>query len=326
MWVGTALVGAAGCTTRATSECVADDGCSNGTRCRDGVCVATGTGVDGGGGRTDGGPGVDDGGPVAGDGGTADAAPHNNGDAGLSCVGADDGVLTAVELPLSLGVPLRMVASGSVDGGVAVNLAGTIAGDGVLVWDFSGALPGDESVTITAEPLAGKWFETEFADGGYVAPLDGTGDNLGIYQRSETQVVLLGVASRTPDDTLLKHDPPVTVLRLPITLGQSFSTVTQTRGTLQGNAFYSSTDTYDFLVDGRGRVKTPAGEFSTLRVRTEQTVVVPILIFPFTATYHWWRYTFLSSCYSTVAAVGSLQGEDQPEFTRASEVRRLGLP
>jgi hypothetical protein len=312
-----------GCPTTTGGQCSADDGCPVDTFCRGGVCVRDEG--DSGTGRTD------SGNPDAstlGDAGAVDASGTDGSvtpDAGQGCIGADDGVLTSLELPLSLGTPLRMVET-HVDGGVPVSLTGTVAGDGVLEWDFSAALTGDTPVQIVASALDGQWFASEFPEGGYVAPLDGTGTTLGIYKRTDAEILLLGVASVAADETLLKHDPPVKVLRFPITLGQSFSTQTTTTGKLPGNAFYNSDDTYDFLVDGRGRVKTPAGTFSTLRVRVKQTVVVNIFVFPFTVTYSWWRYSFLSSCYSTVAAVSSKQGEEASEFSSAAEVRRLGLP
>jgi hypothetical protein len=311
-----------GCTTNSVvQECTADDGCQSGFQCRAGQCQRITNRADAG---ADAGINTADAGNTDG-GGSADAAMQQGdaGGMGGACQHNDDGVLTSEELPLALGVEARFVAA-MADGGIPVDLTGTVINDKVT-WDLSAALPNDTQTTVVAEPLTGRWYADYYPAGQYAVALDGTGDTLGIYERTATEVKLLGVVSRTPDATRLTLNPPVVVLRFPLVLGQTFSTTTTNSGTLEGNAFYTSTDTYDFTVDGSGRLRTPAGEFSVLRVRVEQTASVPIIVFPFELNYRWVRYSFVAPCYSQVANISSVQGETMLGFTRAAEVRRLGL-
>ena len=304
-----------GCTPSTKKECTADDQCSSGQACRSNRCETVEN-------TTDAGNLVRMDASVAGaDASQSDAATQQNGDSGMvvgPCPHNDDGVLTSDELPLALNVEARFIAATS-DGGITVDLVGH-AEDGGTVWDFTGMQPGDAPQQVVAKPLTGAWFESSFPDGGYYVPLDGTGESLGIYQRTATQVVLLGVASRTPDLTLLKENPPVTVLKFPLQMGTSFSTTTVNSGTLNSYPLYYSSDTYAFTVDGRGIVRTPAADYPSLRVRVEQTVQIGLL------QYKWIRYSFVTACFSQVANVSSLEGETNLLFTRAGELRRLGLP
>jgi hypothetical protein len=319
-WMGkmaAALVAAwvSACTPNNVTECAADDQCTPGQACRNNRCEALPNPTDAGLARMDASVETPDA-------STADAAMQQTGDAGNMggpCQNNDDGILTSEELPLGLNVEARFLAASS-DGGILVDLVGTPA-DAGMMWDLSAAIPGEMPQQVVALPLTGTWFGPEFPDGQYYVPLDGSGDTLGIYKRTPTEVLLLGVASKVVDKTLLKENPPVAVLKFPLSVGTTFTTTTTNSGTLSSNPFYTSTDTYAFNVDARGRIKTPAGEFSVLRVRVEQTVQIPFL-FP----YKWVRYSYVAACYSQVANVASVQGETELLFTHAAEVRRLGLP
>ncbi|MEW5850905.1 MAG: hypothetical protein AB2A00_19115 [Myxococcota bacterium] len=251
--------------------------------------------------------------------------PRDAGGGLLGCQPDDnDDVLSADELPVALNIPIRFHETRPEDG-VAVNLHGQVEADGGTSWHFNAELPGDTLVEIEATALEDHWFASEFPPEAYVATLDGTGENLGVFRRDTTGISLLGVASREPDYTLLTYDPPVLVAPFPLALGATFSTTTQTSGTFEGNAFYMSTDTYEATVDARGRVFTRAGAFPALRIRVIQQVRVPVPWWPFELNYQYIRHTFMSPCIGQVASVESFEGEEDPMFSTAAVVRRLGL-
>ncbi|MEO7094268.1 MAG: hypothetical protein ABI175_13515, partial [Polyangiales bacterium] len=80
-------------------------------------------------------------------------------------------------------------------------------------------------------------------------------------------------------------------------------------------AFY--TESYDVKVDAKGKVVTPFGEFSVLRLRTVLTRTVGALP---TVTR---TYGFVAECFGTVATITSNSNEASAEFTTAAEIRRL---
>lgn len=315
-----------GCSNNETA-CSANDQCASGQACRDGECITLESMLQGDGGML--GTSSSSAGSVEGSssmGGSSGVPVSSSSTMGASgCQFNDDNVLTADELPLALNVESRFIEARGVDGGVPVDLTGTMV-DGRRRWDFSGALPGDAPATITAKPLTDYWFGEHFENGQYAVPLDGSGENFGIFRRTTEVIELLGVASREPDYTLLKYDPAVTVLRFPLSLNQQFLSEVSTSGTFENNAFYTSTDTYRMTVDAAGDVVTPAGTFPVLRVRIEQTVSIPILVWPWSLDYKYVQYSFMAACYSQVAHVASKQDEEELVFTHAASIRRLGLP
>ncbi|MEW5853795.1 MAG: hypothetical protein AB2A00_33780 [Myxococcota bacterium] len=307
------------------TACSANDDCPLETVCRAGQCVGADEDPHG---VLDAGLSRTDGGTQRGDAATAhgnDAGGQGDGGRpGGACPFDDDGVLTAEELPLALNVESRFVEARA-DGGIPVDLVGTTDSQGLRVWDFSAAAPGDQAFTLEALPLDDLWFGNRFPQGAYAVPLDGESTNYAIYQRTESVVQMLGVASQEPEHTLLTYDPPVDIVRFPVTLNQAFTSNTDVSGTFEGNTFYSSSDTYDLSVDARGHLVTPAGTFPVLRVRLQHQVDVPIAFWPFVLTYKYIRYSFMTPCYSQVAYVASLEGEEELQFSTAAELRRLGL-
>lgn len=340
-------VASAGCSV-AQPECRADDECDGLARCFEGRCEVDGAvDLDGGaldghdaasGGRDDAGSPADASAPgedaaTPGDAGSpvdassadaGEAPPADAGPGGL-CTPVHDGVLTSAELPVVIGVGIRYLSAGSEDSPVPVDLAGTAGNDGVTEWHFESALPGDEQLVMEALPPEGHWFSDEFEQVTYVAALDRDAQTLGAFRRTDDAVLLLGVASADEGYTLLRYDPPVTVLSLPMAAGDEFEVETEVSGTFEGNPYYLATDTYETVVDGAGRVVTNAGAFDVLRVRVHQTVRIPILVYPFELVYESWRYTFLTPCLGQVAYVASVLDETEAEFTEAAEVRRVGI-
>lgn len=319
---------AAACLPSST-QCRADDECDDGLLCDDGRCGLrddddTDDGDDAGdddGVDDAGGDDADDAGAVV----PGEGEGEGEGDTGNPCPVVDDDQLTAAELPLAVGVELRMVEANDDVDGLPVDLQGQVAGDGVREWFFDADLPGDARIGVEAEPLDGKWFAATFPDATYTAKLDAAGDSYGVFRRTDDAVQILGVASAAPDETLLTYDPPVDALRFPLSVGAQWTSEAHNAGTFEGNAFYQSDDAYETSVDAAGRVVTEAGAFDVLRLRVVQTADVPVPWFPYVQSYRWVRYSFVTACYGEVAHVDSAEGETELQFSSAARVRRIGL-
>jgi len=198
-------------------------------------------------------------------------------------------------------------------------------GDG-RAWDLSAMLDGDQTITVEARAPGDFWFSEEFPDASYVTRLSETTTNLGIFRVTDSQLLLLGIASPTDGftGTELTYDPPVVVLDFPLTVGKSWRTESSVSGTFNG-AFVNLDEDYSVSVDAFGSLETPFGTFEqVLRIRTELDRSNSPFIDPFgflditTRT-----FSFVTECFGTVASVVSENDESEVEFTQAAEVRRL---
>ena len=280
-----------------------DDVCRVGADCASGVCLADGScqPVDG---DVDASPGPDSGEPPDGDGGTA--ACHPNHDSAIT----RDEVTTRAGLSATFRVALD----------TPVDTAGELQGDGSRVWDLAGELTDDSDVVVELSPVDGAWFADTFPTGDYAARLSQTEELLGVFQSTDDALLLLGVVSPNAgvSRTELVYDPPVEVLRFPLTTTSTWSTDTVVSGLAQGIAAYYSEE-YDSQVDAVGELATPYGSFPVLRVRVALRRVVGAV--PVTVR----SFMFVSECFGTVATISSEDYETDVEFTQAAEVRRLSL-
>jgi hypothetical protein len=237
-----------------------------------------------------------------------------------ACALGDEGI-HAAQLPTPLGQVASWIQAGS-GGVVSVDLDGEPADDGVLVWDLSAEHDDDLAVDVALTPLAGTWFADAFEGASYASPF--TPDDpalLGVYRRAPDGLYLLGYASAAPDVTLVRYHEPTRVLALPLLLGLAESQATTATGTYAGNPWFTSEDSFVTLVDAQGRVRTPAGTFEVLRLRTafESRVAVPYP--PFVLVTASVRYTFVAPCLGPVAVV--TRADDDAEG--ADSLARLGL-
>ncbi|MDF1562094.1 MAG: hypothetical protein P1V51_03575 [Deltaproteobacteria bacterium] len=326
-------VAAMACGPGPEQACDADDQCSADEVCEAGRCMlpgdpdggasdaSTDAGLDGGG---DG--GLEDGGTDGGSDGGSDGGTDGGTDGGGSCTIVADGRISAEEAPVVLDLPVKYLEADPADP-FPVDLVGADEA-GTTVWDLSGAYPGDHAVTIGASALAGHWFEHDFP-GPFtgtvlVLPLEGDAGNYGVYERTGDALRLHGVASALPDETSIQYEPPIDVIRYPLELGASWSQTTSTLGTFEG-LYFQSTDTWALEVEAAGVVDTPAGRFEALRLRTVLEVELPILVWPFSLTYRYVRYTFVTPCLGVAAQVASVEDETELLFTQAAELRRFSL-
>ncbi|MFP4598012.1 MAG: hypothetical protein ACLFVJ_07160 [Persicimonas sp.] len=258
--------------------------------------------------------GSDGGGGDGGDGGgDEDTGP-------TTCVPNHDGVVERSEVTLQPGLHATFKVAEDVE----IDTQGTEQDDGSRVWDLSGDLPGDRRVLVELRSAEGTWFKPQFPDLTYVSELSGAGDKIGVFGVDDQGLYMQGIVSADDgfDRTELQYDPPAQILQFPIEQGTSWQSESEVSGRFEGSSLNGSgtTETYSSQVDAHGTMKTPFGDFEVLRVRT---------VLDRDSVWAWWAsttlitYTFVAECFGTVATIRSEEGEDDPEFSRASEVRRL---
>lgn len=242
-----------------------------------------------------------------------DAGPQP--DSGVRvCTPDGDGTVTREESPLRAGLyaTFRMAEDATVD------TVGTMVA-GERRWDLSGSFTGDHDERVELLSPAGAWWAGDYPTASYAARLSGASDNLGVFQITDTALLLLAVVS--PADgvtrTNLENDPPVEVLRFPLSEGATWSTRTTVSGLAVG-VVAAYTEEYTFVADGHGVMATPFGDIDVIRVRSELERTSGFATLDTRRT-----FAFVGECFGTVATITSESFETDSEFTRASELRRL---
>ncbi|MBN8609994.1 MAG: hypothetical protein J0L92_05390 [Deltaproteobacteria bacterium] len=299
-------VGLAGCADGSGMACRVGADCASGVCNSDGTC-----------GRSR----PDSGAPDAATTVTPDAFTPIASDAGPTpdtgvrvCTPNGDGTITREESPLRAG----LYATFRIAEGATVDTVGTNV-SGERRWDLSGSFTGDHDERVELLAPAGAWWSGDYPLATYAARLSGSSDNLGVFQITDTALLLLGVVS--PEDgvtrTNLENDPPVEVLRFPLAEGATWSTRTTVSGVAVG-VIAAYTEEYTFVADGHGVMATPFGDVDVLRVRSELERTSGFATLDTRRT-----FAFVGECFGTVATITSESFETDSEFTRASEVRRL---
>lgn len=275
----------AACSGSAVDRCERDEDCPSGFCRADHTCEVSGV---------DGAPG--------------DAAEPPDAPAG--CAPDHDGVIARDEFPL---VPGRMATYR-----VALDATVQTAPDAQDRWQFAGALPGDRDLELALLAPAGQWWEDAFPGATYATTLSAESDLIGVFELTADRLRLLGVVSPTGGAfrTELTYDPPVDILVFPFEQSDRWTSDATVSGVAQGVATVY-TETYESLVDRRGTIDTPYGEFPVSRVAVDLTRQVGAVITTRRS------FAFVAECYATVANVVSQDYEDGAEFTDAAEVRRL---
>lgn len=240
----------------------------------------------------------------------------------LECLPNLDGKIDRGELAPAIGTAISYVVSPP---GVSrsVDLAGSDGEDGTE-WDFSTDYADDQSLSVTPSTLAGKWYAASFQDGAFVTPFNREGTLESIGLASDGGLLLLGLASReeSPEEgqTLLVYDPPITVLKFPVEVGQSFVSAGEITNGVALGLPYAGRDTYEVEVDASGSVDLIQFTFDeVLRVRTKVTVEPAV-----GAAVTRLQTSFYAECFAEVARATSADGETDPDFSDAAELRRLG--
>ena len=303
--ISIAAVAACGDNTAMTGACRSDADCPSGGACTDGQC-RTIVNAD---------LSMDDLGPAEMD--LAGPPMHDSGvitgDAlAALCSFNGDGVISRAEAPFLVGLSAVY----------AVNATGSTATVDVQMhngaWDFSAAQSGDSKSLDELIDPTGQWWSAKFPNATYASLLSDGQTNLGVYQATSTQLLLLGIVSETSglSQTELVYTTPIPVLEFPLSVGQKWSATSALTGQLQGLIF-ASQDSYQFSVDTRGKTLVPAGHFDTLRLRVDVSQAVG-----FVTTTHI-EYLHLAECYGQIARVQSSDNETSATFTKAAEYRRL---
>ncbi len=241
----------------------------------------------------------------------------------LDCVPNLDGRIDAGEVQPALGVSVRYLVSPA---GMEtdVDVVGRDEG-GTNTWDFSVDLASDQEVVVVPTELAGRWYASSFPGATVSLPFDAAGRLDGAYHHDGEALWLHGLASReeAPPEgqTLLVYDEPVPALRFPIEPGLSYAEA----GTIQNGVVrglpYAGVDTYAVSADAVGTLELPQLTITQAhRVRTLVTVDPAV-----GAVTTQRQVSFYFECFAEVARVVSRPDESDPDFSVASEVRRLGF-
>lgn len=256
-----------------------------------------------------------------GDTSAADTSPNPETDAGdddtgsTSCVPNRDGLIERDEVTVRAGLH----ATFRVAEDVSVDIAGDEQSDGSRLWDLSGSLPGDRSVLVELRSLDGTWFGPDFPDAQYFSRLSDSEDEHGVFGVDDDGLYLQGVVTPEEDGymrTELAYEPPAQILGFPMEQGSTWSTEAEMSGWYNGG-WWTGSEEYQSQVDAHGTLKTPFGDFEVLRVRTDTTRTVGLMVTEQIL------YTFVAECFGTVATIRSKENEDDPQFGQAAEVRRL---
>ncbi|MEY3052979.1 MAG: Secretion system C-terminal sorting domain [Bacteroidota bacterium] len=184
-------------------------------------------------------------------------------------------------------------------------------GPGQQTWDFS-ALKDQSSDTLTALVPAGTPFSDIYPDADIAVRRN---NDLFVYLRKEdNQLQLLGITGKLLYQTFtvegsLTFDPQQTILAFPAVWDAGFTesvrSTIQVPGSVIGSTFDSlrlrSHTIREVVYDAYGNLKTPAGEYETLRARETESGVDSVYIlsggiwFPLQASekdtvvyYNWW--------------------------------------
>lgn len=283
------VAAAAGCASE-SGACRWQRDCPAGQTCADGVCTTVVVQPD---------RGLPD--LAAPDRGPGDALPAESrpdiaaGDGAL-CAPNGDGVLERDEL-------LFLIPSSvdyTVGSQVAVDLQGTEVG-GVTQWDLTASAADDHVEAMTLDPVP-AWAAAEFpqAAGVYSSLLNKGYDTYGIFQATDSKLLLLGAISGDESYGRATYAEPVELLRFPLTIDDAYTTETTATG-FWGLAPLYNVETYKVDVIARGQAKLPKMlPIDVLLVREvaqQYPYGNPFLKRTYTV------FLFLAECYGTVARV-----------------------
>ncbi|HEY3816494.1 MAG TPA: hypothetical protein VGL81_04950 [Polyangiaceae bacterium] len=285
-----AVLAGAACSS-GTAQCHVGADCASGACNSSGQCVPAPTGGD-----DAGGGGFDSGIEAAVESGV-EASPGD--DAGSGCVPDDSGVITRAQVPMLSGVHGTFAISTAT---VTMNTAGTAQPDGTTDWDFSAALPGDQTVIITTNAPQGQWFSSQFTSSTYTSTLSESEPFLGVYQATAAALLLQGVVTPTngSGEYDLSYSPSAEILAVPLQMGTTWTSTSTVTGTADGIPDSTYTEKYASVVDAHGTLKVPYGSFQVLRVQTTLTRTIAITDIETTQT-----MTFIAPCFGPVARLTS---------------------
>ena len=243
------------------------------------------------------------------------------------CVGDADGVITADELVFAPG--LAPTAAFLVDPPESQpSLPGSR-------WDLDWAADGADAVAwLGPEEAGGAWFDGWFPAADFHALTDVGAASRSIYAVSGDSLLMLGVASETPDESVLRYDPAVPVLPLPLQVGDSWTAEVDAEGVHDGQEYPADfgiqgvvtlVHRYSFEVVEFGVLSVPAADLPALRIRVELVTEAHNSFVGLFASESVRLDLMVAECLGVVARIRSLPDEPSADFTVAQEVQRLGF-
>lgn len=230
------------------------------------------------------------------------------------CVPDDGGTITAAQAPLQAGLHAKFRHATN----VTVSTAGQTQGDGSRIWDFSGALNGDQDVNVDTTAVSGAWYAASFPTASYATILTPTSNLLGVFRFGGNELALQGVVSPSQGGqfTNVSYNPEAISVQFPFSLNSTWASTSTISGTAGGVPVYYYEE-YQSKVDAYGKAKTPFGSFDVLRIATvlTRTVGATVTIVR--------TFGFFAQCATQVATVVSQPDETTAEFTNASLIQRL---
>lgn len=247
--------------------------------------------------------------------------------ANATCAPNLDGRIDADELPVVIGAtsPYRVTSKLDV---ATVSTAGTTDAQGRRVWQWDAAAPADDVLHVGPRPLNGAWYHANFAEASFAVSFDRDQKLDAVYRRDNSTLWLLGYASHAAEPaserSLVRYDPPVPVLHLPLQVGDNWSAEAKISGATVNGLPYAGTVEYTVSVEAAGELVLPDLVFApTLRVRT--VVVNKPVVGASIATQ---QNSMFFECFGEVARIvaqggaGTNAGADAAQGTVAGELWR----
>ncbi len=240
----------------------------------------------------------------------SDAADTDGGP--IVCLPNRDGTITRSEVPIAPDLQATYLIATDVD----FDSRGTPDAD--PRWDLDQTFTGDTKVLVTTLDPHDTWYGPTFPTATYATRLAQDSDLLGVFEAKSDGLFLLGVVS--PEGGLfrteLTYDPPAKLMAYPLALNTTWASTSTITGLTSGVISYV-TETYEGTVDNRGTLATPFADFDAFRVVLTLDRLVGAV--PYSDVSH----LFVTECFGTVATLRSPAYASGPEFTTASELRRL---
>lgn len=236
----------------------------------------------------------------------------------LSCLPDNNGIIERDEMVFRAGLAAqyRVNPAGTLD---TLDPNGQVI-NGKLEWDFS-SLRG-QVMTLKVESVSDKWYGKHFPSGDIAIVTSAAGDTLQVLGVEQNRVLLLGIASRKPNHTLMVYDPPISAMRFPMKVGNRFSSTGATKAGAKFNGLAIATnDTYEVAINREGVLRLPNLKLHrALLIETKVTARTVGGVTAVTRQLQWF-----SECYGEVVRALSKTDEKNALFTQATELRKLAF-
>ena len=186
-------------------------------------------------------------------------------------------------------------------------------------WDLIPSLMDERQISVRLEIIDDQWFAPTFPEATYVAPIAGEEALLGVYEVTQTQLLLRGIVSESEEPHLkteLTYTPPAIIMSFPLKIGYSWESTSTITGLYPlGVAYYF--ETHQSEVDVQGMMNTPLADFEVMRVNSQLTRTVGLIVT--TRRNHF----YLAECFGVVTSITSHDDEPDRLFSEASEIRMI---